>query len=127
MPMSRTVERTALDSPILLTMGEPAGIGPEIAVEAWRQLSGRIGARALKLVGDAGVLRTCGALPDDAVIATRAGAARLPGKPDPRPPPAVIEAIETAVRACLAGDAAAVVTAPINKAVLMQAGFGFPG
>ncbi len=91
-------------------MGEPAGIGPEIADAALRALGGRIGARPLKLVGDEAVL-----------------ARRVPGRPDVANAPAVIAAIETAVQACLAGEAAAVVTAPINKAVLMQAGFGFPG
>ena len=39
----------------------------------------------------------------------------------------MIEAIEIAVKACLAGEAAAMVTAPIHKAVLTSAGFGFPG
>ena len=108
-------------------MGEPAGIGPEIAIAAFRELGGYIGQRALKLVGDADVLHACGALPADAVIATKAQAKRTPGKPDPRNAAAVIEAIELSVRNALAGNAAAVVTAPINKAALMQAGFGFPG
>jgi 4-hydroxythreonine-4-phosphate dehydrogenase len=52
---------------------------------------------------------------------------RAPGRPDPANAASVTGAIESAVRACMAGEAAAVVTAPINKAVLMQAGFGFPG
>ena len=112
----------ASDAPILLTMGEPAGIGPEIAIAAYKALQGRIGARALRIVGDTKLLPD---VPD--VIATRAGAERVPGKPDPKNAAAVIEAIETAVRLCMAGEAAAVVTAPINKAVLMKSGFGFPG
>jgi 4-hydroxythreonine-4-phosphate dehydrogenase len=58
---------------------------------------------------------------------TKARARRTPGKLDAANAPAVIEAIETAVEACLAGDAAALVTAPIHKAVLNGAGFGFPG
>ena len=57
MPTSKSAE------PILLTMGEPAGIGPEVAVAAYTALGGRIGARKLLLVGDAGVFRACGDVP----------------------------------------------------------------
>ena len=52
---------------------------------------------------------------------------RVPGKPDAANAAAVIEAIEIAAKMCLAGEAAAMVTAPIHKAVLAGAGFGFPG
>jgi 4-hydroxythreonine-4-phosphate dehydrogenase len=109
--------------PILLTMGEPAGIGPEVAQAAFEHFSGRIGDHPLRLVGDAGIF----ARHQNALIATSARAAAKPGKPDRANGAAVIEAIEIAVKACLAGKAAAVVTAPINKAVLQGAGFGFPG
>jgi len=49
------------------------------------------------------------------------------GRPDSANAAAVVEAIEIAVKACLAGEAAALVTAPIHKAVLHAAGFSFPG
>jgi 4-hydroxythreonine-4-phosphate dehydrogenase len=104
-------------------MGEPAGIGPEVAQAAFEHFSGRIGDHPLRLVGDAGIF----ARHQNALIATSARAAAKPGKPDRANGAAVIEAIEIAVKACLAGEAAAVVTAPINKAVLQGAGFGFPG
>jgi len=103
-------------------MGEPAGIGPEIAVAAYRALDGHVGAHPLRIVGDVTLFADTAQ-----VIATGARVERVPGKPDPRNSAAVIEAIETAVRMCMTGEAAAVVTAPINKAVLMQSGFGFPG
>jgi len=51
----------------------------------------------------------------------------VPGKPDVRNAAAVTEAIEIAVSLCLNGEAAALVTAPIHKAVLNAAGFAFPG
>jgi 4-hydroxythreonine-4-phosphate dehydrogenase len=111
------------DAPILLTMGEPAGIGPEVALAAFDHFGGRIGARPLKLVGDASVF----ASHKDSLIATLARATRVPGTPDSANASAVIEAIEIAVQACLDGEAAGVVTAPIHKAVLAGAGFGFPG
>ena len=110
-------------APILLTMGEPAGIGPEVARAAFERLGGHIGNRPLKLVGDAALFP--GHAPD--VIATKAKVKAVPGKPDSANNAAVTEAIEIAVRACLAGQAAALVTAPIHKAVLLRTGFPFPG
>jgi 4-hydroxythreonine-4-phosphate dehydrogenase len=104
-------------------MGEPSGIGPEIALAAFDELGGRIGAHPLKLVGDATVFATH----EKSLIATDAKANATPGKPDPKNAAAVIEAIELVVKACLAGEAAAMVTAPIHKAVLKEAGFPYPG
>ncbi len=112
-------------APILVTMGEPAGIGPEVAVAAFTALNGTIGARPLRLIGDPDVFKACGLEDMSAVIATKARATRTPGRADGRNAAAVIEAIETG--ALLARDGGALVTAPINKAVLMQAGFGYPG
>ncbi len=104
-------------------MGEPAGIGPEVAVTAFETLGGRIGGHPLKLVGDAGIF----AKHKDALIATTARATAIPGKPSAANAAAVIEAIEIAAKACLCGEAAGLVTAPIHKAVLAGAGFGYPG
>ena len=104
-------------------MGEPAGIGPEIAIAAFDRLGGKIGTHPLKLVGDTGIFASHNA----ALIATRAQVNIFPGKPDPANAAAVIEAIEIATKACLAGEAAAMVTAPIHKAVLMETGFAYPG
>jgi len=108
-------------------MGEPAGIGPEVATAAFAALGGRIGKKPLLLVGDTNVLRSCGNIPAEAILQTKAHAARTPGKPDASNAAATIEAIALAVEMTLKGESCAVITAPINKAVLMQAGFGFPG
>lgn len=108
-------------------MGEPAGIGPEVALAAFHHFGGRIKNRAIKLVGDPAVFTACGDAPQDAIIHTHARAARCPGMPDPTNTPAVCEAIEAGVTACLKGTAAALVTAPIHKAVLAAGGFAFPG
>jgi 4-hydroxythreonine-4-phosphate dehydrogenase len=111
--------------PILITMGEPAGIGPEVAVAAHKILGGRVGAHPLRMVGDKRVFQDCGF--DRDVIATRTTASRTPGKPSTANNDCVTQAIEDAVAAALRGDAAAIVTAPINKAVLMEGGFKYPG
>jgi len=120
--MSKSAEaQSAL--PILITMGEPSGIGPEIALAAFDQLGGKVGSHPLKLVGDASIFGGQA----QALIATKARVKAVPGKPDASNAAAVIEAIELAARACLAGEAAAMVTAPIHKAVLIEAGFPHPG
>jgi 4-hydroxythreonine-4-phosphate dehydrogenase len=125
--MSKPAKRRAADAPILVTMGEPAGIGPEIAVAAFYALGGRIANHPLKLIGDDSVLRSCGLKDDAAIVPTHAEASRSPGKPAPSNAKAVIEAIENAVAMARKGEAAAVVTAPINKAALVHAGFPYPG
>jgi 4-hydroxythreonine-4-phosphate dehydrogenase len=104
-------------------MGEPAGIGPEVALAAYAALGGAVKGHPLELVGDPSVFGTT----DAPVIATDARARRTPGHPDPANGAAVTEAIEIAASACLRGTAAAMVTAPIHKAVLAQAGFAHPG
>jgi 4-hydroxythreonine-4-phosphate dehydrogenase len=120
--------RNKPQAPVLVTMGEPSGIGPEVAVAAFRALGGHIGERPLRLVGDANVLRAFGALADDALIASHALPEKnVPGRPDPGNTIAVVDAIDTAVKLALAGAADAVVTAPIHKASLMQGGFEFAG
>ncbi len=108
-------------------MGEPGGIGPEVAVAAYTALGGVAGGHPLRLVGDADVFRTLAPLDDNAIVATRHCITWKPGLADPQNASAVIGAIDQAVHAALEGRAAAVVTAPIQKASLMQAGFAFPG
>lgn len=128
MPTSKPAKAlTRPDAPILVTMGEPAGIGPELAVAAWQKFGGTIGNRPLKLIGDAAVLQGCGTIPEAAILQTQNLATRMPGKPDSTNAPAILEAIEIAVTAAMAGDAAAIVTAPIHKAVLTGAGFAYAG
>lgn len=120
-------------------MGEPAGIGGEIAAGAWRAL--RDGGPAFFLVGDAAVLppslpvRRIGAAAEAAACFPEAlpvlhrplAVPPDPGRPDPRNAPMVIGAIETAVRLVRQGAAAALVTNPIQKSVLTAAGFRHPG
>jgi 4-hydroxythreonine-4-phosphate dehydrogenase len=125
-------------SPLALTMGEPAGIGAEIAAGAWAAT--RRGGTPFFLIGDPALPRGVPvrpiAGPEDAaavfeqalpVLPVPLAAPAAPGRPDPRNAPAVIAAIERAVALALAGRAAAVVTNPIQKSVLTAAGFPHPG
>jgi 4-hydroxythreonine-4-phosphate dehydrogenase len=125
MPTSKSAE--ADGRPLLITMGEPAGIGPEVAAAAFAALGGCIGKRPLLLVGEANVLRSCGDVPPEAIVQTKARATRTPGKAEAANAAATIEAIALAVEMTLQGEAGALTTAPINKAMLMRAGFDFPG
>jgi 4-hydroxythreonine-4-phosphate dehydrogenase len=129
-------------APIALSLGDPAGIGPEIVAGAWRAL--RMTGPAFVVVGDAATLARV-ARPDPvvAVASLAAGANCFPdvlpvldrplpaavtaGSPAPQAAGAIVGWIETAARLAVAGDAAAVVTAPIAKAPLYEAGFAFPG
>lgn len=116
------------DAPICITMGEPSGIGPEVGVAAFDALGGRIGRRALKLVGDPSVFRACGNVSSDAMIESHAVTVpRTPGRAAPENTRAVVDAIDEAVALARNGAAAAVVTAPIHKASLMQGGFEHAG
>jgi 4-hydroxythreonine-4-phosphate dehydrogenase len=119
---------TSKPADILITMGEPGGIGPEVAVAAFCTLNGRIGARDLRLVGDPAVFRACGDVPDASLIESHlCDVPRKPGHADSANTQAVVDAIDTAVALTKSGAAAAVVTAPIHKASLMQGGFEFAG
>jgi 4-hydroxythreonine-4-phosphate dehydrogenase len=124
--------------PLVLTMGEPAGIGAEIAAGAWRAL--HPAGPAFLLIDDAtrdfGVpVQTIGAPEQAAAVFAQAlpvlhrplPAAPVPGRPDTANAPAVIAAITEAVALGRAGRAAGVVTNPIQKATLTAAGFRHPG
>jgi 4-hydroxythreonine-4-phosphate dehydrogenase len=105
-----------------ITLGDPAGIGPEIVSKILRK--GVAGVR-IRVYGDVSTLDP-GSLPG---VELRAIASHpvQPGKPDPRAAHGVIEAIRAATRDCLAGDLAAVVTAPIAKDQWARAGYTYPG
>jgi 4-hydroxythreonine-4-phosphate dehydrogenase len=127
-------------------MGEPAGIGGEIALKAW--LAREADLPAFVLVDDAARLRKLAAdldLPVPVWTVNGAAAALavfaealpvvnrplprpvLPGRPAAANTAAVAGAIDTAVALVRSGEAAALVTNPIHKKVLHDGGFRFPG
>jgi 4-hydroxythreonine-4-phosphate dehydrogenase len=121
-------------------MGEPGGIGGEIAIKAWRALAAT--GPAFFAIDDPARLERLGA-PVAAIAspeqATRVFATRLPvlplgaavkataGLADKANAAHVIGSIEKAVALALAGEASGVVTNPVQKAALIEAGFEFPG
>ena len=124
--------------PLALTMGEPAGIGPEITLAAWRAM--RAAGPAFFLIGDPALLPGAPiaeiTAPEQAIAAfphalpvlpLKLAAPAVPGRLDPANASAVIAAIEQAVGFAKAGRAGGVVTNPIQKSVLTAAGFPHPG
>jgi 4-hydroxythreonine-4-phosphate dehydrogenase len=133
-------------TPLALTMGEPAGIGGEIALQAWLKRGERV--PAFFLIDDAARLAALAkslgwtvplapiAAPQEAaaqfakalpVLDIGLAAPVVPGRPDPANAGAVIAAIDRGVALVQAGSASALVTNPINKQVLYAAGFKHPG
>ena len=127
-------------APLALSLGEPAGVGPEIIAAAWRALSDT--GPAFCVIGDAALMRAQGtpvqAVPSIAeatavfpralpVLDLPLPAPVTPGRPEAANAASVADWIETAVGLALAGEASGVVTAPIAKAPLYAAGFRFPG
>jgi 4-hydroxythreonine-4-phosphate dehydrogenase len=136
--------------PLALTLGEPAGIGPDITIAAWLRRR-ELNLPAFYLLGDEAFIarrakaleKTLGAdfriasvSPSEAaatftealpVVATGEHATAEPGKPDESSAPAALASIRQAVGDVRAGRASAVVTNPIAKSVLYRAGFRHPG
>ena len=132
--------------PLALTMGEPAGVGGEIALKTWLRRGesvppfyliddpDRIARLARSLGWDVPVRPINGREPASDVFRDALPVAPLgdapaakPGIPDPSDQRLVLRAIDTAVADVRARRAAALVTNPINKDALYRAGFNHPG
>ena len=132
--------------PLALTLGEPAGIGPDITIKTWLRRN-ELKLPAFYLLGDRDLLSRrakalgleikfadvraeealdtfADALP---VVTTGHAASARPGQPDDTSADATIASIRQAVSDVIAGRAGAVVTNPIAKSVLYRAGFRHPG
>jgi 4-hydroxythreonine-4-phosphate dehydrogenase len=129
-----------------LTLGEPAGIGPDLTLAVWSNRAA-LGIPAFYLIGDPEFLRrraAClsldvpvAAVTPHAAVATFAEALPVvaidiavsaePGRPDRSSAPAAVGSIRRAVSDVMAGTAAAVVTNPVAKNVLYSWGFAEPG
>src|SRR3984885_880074 len=131
-------------APLAMTMGDPTGIGPELALAAWRDRTPGVPfvifaapavlAAAAKRAGlTAPIIETdprgaraafSNGLP---VVPLKNAVEDAPGRPSAANAAATIESIERAVEAVRQGHVRAVVTNPIAKATLYQAGFKYPG
>ncbi|NVK14990.1 MAG: 4-hydroxythreonine-4-phosphate dehydrogenase PdxA [Rhodobacteraceae bacterium] len=125
--------------PIALSCGEPAGIGPEIAVKAWETLRDGCpffwigdprhlpsGTPVSEISSPAEASAACAS--SFPVLPLAFGGDAAKGTADPANASGVIQSVETAVKLVQAGEASAVCTAPIHKKALIDgAGFAYPG
>ncbi|MGA8653429.1 MAG: 4-hydroxythreonine-4-phosphate dehydrogenase PdxA [Xanthobacteraceae bacterium] len=132
--------------PLALTLGEPAGIGPDLALAIWHRRA-ELNVPPFYVVADEKFLHRRAAqlaldvpiatvMPDSAidafgsalpVVALGVAVTAEPGQPDGSSAPAAIASIRHAVGDVLAGRAAAIVTNPVAKNVLYKSGFAEPG
>jgi 4-hydroxythreonine-4-phosphate dehydrogenase len=132
--------------PLALTLGEPAGIGPDLALSVWHRRS-ELDVPPFYLVADPDFLKSRAAhlrldVPVATVTPPTAAAAfgsalpvvaidipvtAAPGRPDRSSAPAAVASIRRAVADVMAGSASAIVTNPVAKNVLYNWGFAEPG
>jgi 4-hydroxythreonine-4-phosphate dehydrogenase len=132
--------------PLALTLGEPAGIGPDLALAVWRRRN-ELDLPAFYMIGDPDFLGRRAALlgldvpivtvqPAAAAAAFRSAlpvlpdgvaATAQPSQPDRSSAPAAVASIRRAVADVMAGSASAIVTNPVAKNVLYDWGFAEPG
>ena len=132
-------------APLAISLGDPAGIGPEIIIRAWQQREaldlppfvvchGEGVLKAAALTGfdiPTQLVESCGEA--EAVFAEalpvlgELDAPYSPGAPDENGAALALGSLSDATRLALLGHASAVVTAPVAKAQLAKVGFEFPG
>jgi len=128
-------------SPLVISLGDPCGTGPELIAEAHQRLRHQP-ERAFAVIGDARTLtqagacvavidnltQVCGCFADHLpVLDHPLSQAAVTGQPDQVHAPHITGWIRTGTELCLRGEARGLVTAPIAKSVLYGAGFTFPG
>jgi len=132
-----------------ITMGDPAGVGPEVVVKALSRSETYLGCRPL-VIGDSGIMaraaRMFAPIPLEINAVTAVEQARFqfgcldvfappglilpeiePGKVSAAAGEAAARCVETAVKLALAGHIHAIATAPLNKDAMNQAGYHYPG
>jgi 4-hydroxythreonine-4-phosphate dehydrogenase len=103
---------------VALTSGEPAGVGPELCAKVARRFRGA----QLVAIGDARLLRGCPRIEHVPLVAPA-----RPGRLDPANGSYVLRVLDRAIDGCLAGEYDAMVTAPVHKGVINDAGIAFTG
>jgi 4-hydroxythreonine-4-phosphate dehydrogenase len=133
-------------SALAVSLGDPAGVGPELLCEAWvRRKAERL--PAFFAVGGGEVLGAAARMrgldvpvapigtaaeatlvfPDSLPVLDYVDGAYTPGAPDPAGAKLALASLEKATELALAGEAAGLVTGPVSKALLAEIGFAFPG
>lgn len=136
-----------LPAPLAITLGDPAGIGPEVILGAWASLRAERRALAAFVVGGPELLRASAeasgidcpivpiAEPAEALFASAAGLpvmagldGRLtPGRPSPEGASLALASLRWGTKFALSGVASGLVTAPVAKGELARIGWDYPG
>ena len=117
-----------ISKPIVVTSGEPAGIGPELCL----QLAARSWLVPLVVLGDRDLLASrahrlgldIGALE---ILHMPLAASAIAGQPDVANARYVLQLLDRALAGCIAGEFSAMVTAPVHKGIINDAGIAFTG
>lgn len=135
------------DAPLAITLGDPAGIGPEIILGAWMRLRAERRTPPAFVVGGPELLRMVAerlgidcqivpiADPAEAVFASAVGLPVLagfdggltPGRPSPDGARLALASLQWGVKLALSGLAVGLVTAPVAKGALAAIGWDYPG
>ena len=138
---------TASPAPLAISLGDPAGIGPEVILGAWARLRAERRAPSAFVVGGPELLRDCAetlgidcpivaiANPSEAVYASAVGLPVLalidgpwhPSRPSAESARMALTSLQIAAKCALAGVASGLVTAPISKSALAGIGWDYPG
>lgn len=131
--------------PLVVTQGDPAGIGPEITVKSWFKLRAsrthtfaaiavpdnlarsldRMNGPDLKIIND--LSEVANTFPHALPVLALDGQRAKPGQPDTQHAASITQSVEQAVNLCASGEAAGMITNPISKDILYSAGFKHPG
>jgi 4-hydroxythreonine-4-phosphate dehydrogenase len=109
-----------------LTVGDPAGIGPEVVARTLRA-EPPVPDLCITVYGDLDAVGRAGGLAPGVATRGFCSAKVEPGRPDPAAAAGMVEAIRAAALDCLSGALDAMVTGPISKEITARAGFTFPG
>lgn len=138
---------TASSAPLAISLGDPAGIGPEVILGAWARLKAERRAPPAFVVGGPELLRACAeglgidcpivpiADPSEALFASAVGLPVLalmdgpwhPARPSPEGARLALTSLQLAAKCALAGVASGLVTAPVSKGALAAIGWDYPG
>jgi len=138
---------SALTAPLAISLGDPAGIGPEVILGAWARLRAARRAPPAFVVGGPELLRACAerigvdcpivaiADPAEALYASAVGlpvlalldGPWLPARPSPEGARLALASLQLAAKCALAGVASGLVTAPVSKGALAAIGWDYPG
>jgi 4-hydroxythreonine-4-phosphate dehydrogenase len=136
-----------LPAPLAISLGDPAGIGPEVILGAWARLKAERSAPPAFVLGGPELLRACAeglgidcpivpiADPAEAHFASAVGLPVLalldgpwhPARPSEEGARLALTSLQLAAKCALAGVASGLVTAPVSKGALAAIGWDYPG